>query len=120
MPSPPSRSPSPPPPPPTPLAPGPRATALSLTFTSALSKTLRTCSYAAFAACFPTPATHSAPILRSVHTQIVAKIEESSKREFEDIMREREVVRGLNELERLVGEAGKRRREGVMEGPGVA
>ncbi len=35
-------------------------------------------------------------------------------------MAEREVVRGLNELERLVGEAGRRRREGVLEGPGVA
>lgn len=33
---------------------------------------------------------------------------------------ERDVVRGLNELERLVGEAGRRRREGVLEGPGVA
>jgi len=115
-----SLTPSPPPPPPPPLAPGPRATALSLTFTSALTKTLRTCSYAAFSACFPTPATHSSPILRSVHTQIAAKIEESAKREFEDILAEREVVRGLNELERLVGEAGRRRREGVLEGPGVA
>lgn len=117
---PPSPTPSPPPPIPTALAPGPRATALSLTFTSALSRTLRTLSYAAFSACFPTPGAHAVPILRSVHAQISAKIEESSRREFEDIMQEREVVRGLNELERLVAEAGRRRREGVLEGPGVA
>lgn len=55
-----------------------------------------------------------------MHTQITAKIEESAQREFEEIMGERDVVRGLNELERLIGEAGRRRREGVLDGPGVA
>jgi kinetochore protein NNF1 len=34
-----------------------------------------------------------------------AKLEESAKAEFEDVLRERDVVRGLNELDRLVGEA---------------
>lgn len=33
---------------------------------------------------------------------------------------ERDVVRGLNVLERLMGEAARRRREGVLDGPGVA
>lgn len=77
-------------------------------------------SYPAFSACFPTPAAQAPGILKSVHGQITAKIDESSKREFEDIMQERDVVRGLNELERLVGEAGRRREMGVLEGPGEA
>ena len=55
-----------------------------------------------------------------MHTQITAKIEESAQREFEEILAERDVVRGLNELERVMGEAARRRREGVLDGPGVA
>ncbi|KAL8796648.1 MAG: hypothetical protein Q9195_001038 [Heterodermia aff. obscurata] len=116
----PSRSPSPAAAPPIPLTPGPRATALTAAFTNALSRTLKTMSYPAFCACFPTPAAQAPGILKSVHGQITAKIDESSKREFEDIMQERDVVRGLNELERLVGEAGRRREMGVLEGPGEA
>lgn len=115
-----SRSPSPVAAPPVPLAPGPRATALTAAFTSALSRTLKTMSYPAFSACFPTPAAKASGILKSVHGQITAKIDESSKREFEDIMQERDVVRGLNELERLVTEARRRRETGVLEGPGEA
>lgn len=46
-------------------------------------------------------------------------IESRSRREFEEIMQERDVVRGLNELDRLVGEA-KARREGGEEAPALA
>lgn len=39
-----------------------------------------------------------------------------ARREFDDIMVERDVVVGLNELERLIGEAkGRREREGERE-----
>ena len=41
-----------------------------------------------------------------------AKLEESAKAEFEDVVRERDVVRGLNELDRLVGEARFRKENG--------
>lgn len=37
--------------------------------------------------------------------QLNAKLEESAKAEFDDIIRERDAVRQLNELDRLVGEA---------------
>lgn len=49
--------------------------------------------------------------------QIVGGIEEKSRREFEDILVEKDVVNGLNELERLVGTA-KVRREGGGTGVG--
>lgn len=42
-----------------------------------------------------------------------AKLEESAKAEFEDILAERDAVRQLNELDRLVGEAKVRKDRGV-------
>ena len=46
-------------------------------------------------------------------------IESRSRREFEEIMQEKDVIRGLNELDRLVGEA-KARKEGGEEAPAQA
>ena len=50
-----------------------------------------------------------------VWKQIVGGIEEKSRREFEEILVEKDVVNGLNELERLVGTA-KARKGGFGEG----
>ena len=50
--------------------------------------------------------------------QIVGGIEEKSRREYEEILVEKDVVGGLNELERLVGMA-KARQEGGGEGAGI-
>jgi Nnf1. len=105
-------SPSPPPPAPVPLTPGPRASRLEKVYTEALARTLRANSYANFSACFPTPAKHVPASLESVWRQLNAKLEESAKAEFDDIMREKDAVRGLNELDRLVGEAKLRRENG--------
>ncbi|KAL6715611.1 hypothetical protein ACLMJK_006572 [Lecanora helva] len=110
-----SRSPSPAPSPPQTLTPGPRATLFSQVLSAALAKTIKACSYANFSACFPTPAKHADNILQVVWKQIVTGIEEKSKREFEEIMVEKDVVGGLNELERLVGMA-KARKEAGGEG----
>ncbi|KAJ9260416.1 hypothetical protein DTO207G8_461 [Paecilomyces variotii] len=108
-------SPSPPPPAPVPLTPGPRASRLEKVYTEALSRTLRANSYANFSACFPTPAEYVPASLESVWRQLNAKLEESAKAEFDEIMREKDAVRGLNELDRLVGEA-KLRMENGEEG----
>jgi kinetochore protein NNF1 len=43
-------------------------------------------------------------------------LEESAKAEFEDIVRERDAVRQLNELDRLMGEARYRRDHGQGQG----
>ncbi|KAK2864997.1 hypothetical protein FQN49_004005 [Arthroderma sp. PD_2] len=105
-------SPSPPPAAPVPLTPGPRASRLQQVFSQALLHTIRTNSYANFSSCFPTPAKHVPRSLESVWRQLNAKLEESAKAEFDDILHERGVVRGLNELDRLVGEAKHRRENG--------
>ncbi|EFE44076.1 hypothetical protein TRV_01150 [Trichophyton verrucosum HKI 0517] len=105
-------SPSPPPAAPVPLTPGPRASRLQQVFSQALLHTIRTNSYANFSACFPTPAKHVPRSLESVWRQLNAKLEESARAEFDDILHERGVVRRLNELDRLVGEAKLRRENG--------
>lgn len=109
-------SPSPPPLPPIPLTPGPRASKFFTLFSSALTKTLSTVSLTKFSTCFPTAAAQAPQILASVHAQIVQGVEARATAEFEEICREREVVAGLNELERLVAEARGRRERGESEG----
>ncbi|KAI4261189.1 MAG: hypothetical protein L6R42_003603 [Xanthoria sp. 1 TBL-2021] len=106
-------SPSPPPQPPVAQTPGPRAAQFQKLFGDALSHTLRTCSYSKFSSCFPTPAKYAPQTLTSIWQQITTKVEASAKKEFEDIMVERDVIAGLNELERLVSEAKSRRKNGV-------
>ncbi|OKL59706.1 hypothetical protein UA08_05140 [Talaromyces atroroseus] len=113
--APPAASPSPPPPAPIPLTPGPRATRLQDIYSKALRATLKSNSYENFAACFPTPARHVPASLESVHRQLNAKLEEGATAEFNDIIKERDVIKGLNELDRLVGEARRRKSQGESE-----
>ncbi|KAL8807760.1 MAG: hypothetical protein Q9223_004283 [Gallowayella weberi] len=108
-----AHSPSPPPQPPVAQTPGPRAAQFQKLFGDALKHTLRTCSYSKFSSCFPTPAKYAPQTLTSIWQQITTKVEASAKKEFEDIMVERDVVAGLNELERLVAEAKSRQNNGV-------
>jgi kinetochore protein NNF1 len=112
-------SPSPPPPPPVALTPGIRASRLQQVYTQALAKTIQANSYANFAACFPTPARHVPASLESVWRQLNAKLEESAKAEFDDIVRERDAIRGLNELDRLIGEAKVRKENASTSGEPV-
>ncbi|KAL8871610.1 MAG: hypothetical protein Q9174_002600, partial [Haloplaca sp. 1 TL-2023] len=63
--------------------------------------------------CFPTPSKYAPQTLTSIWQQITSKVEASAKKEFEEIMIERDVVAGLNELERLVAEAKNRKAAGV-------
>ncbi|KAI4187906.1 MAG: hypothetical protein LQ346_005417 [Caloplaca aetnensis] len=111
-----ARSPSPPPQPPVAQTPGPRAAQFQKLFGDALNHTLRNCSYSKFSACFPTPARLAPQTLTLIWQQITTKVEASAKKEFDDIMIERDVVAGLNELERLVGEARSRKERGVEAG----
>ncbi|KAI1963516.1 hypothetical protein LOZ58_002350 [Ophidiomyces ophidiicola] len=112
-------SPSPPPPAPVPLAPGPRASRLQQVFSEALLRTIRANSYANFSSCFPTPAKHVPHSLESVWRQLNAKLEQSARAEFDDVIREREVVKGLNELDLLVSQAKRKKELGEQES-GVA
>ncbi|KAJ5183183.1 Nnf1 [Penicillium capsulatum] len=102
---------SPPPPASESQVPGPRASRLHQVFGQALARTLRANSYSNFASCFPTPARHVPASLESVWRQLNAKLEECANAEFEEIVAEREAVKHLNELDRLVNEA-RARKEG--------
>ncbi|KAI4260098.1 MAG: hypothetical protein LQ352_000477 [Teloschistes flavicans] len=108
-----AHSPSPPPQPPIAQTPGIRAATFQNLFADALQKTIRTCSYSKFSSCFPTPSKYAPQTLTSIWQQIRTKVEASAKKEFEEILVERDVVAGLNELERLVGEAKSRKERGV-------
>ncbi|CAI7620174.1 unnamed protein product [Penicillium manginii] len=88
---------------------GPRASRLHQVFNQALARTLKANSFTNFASCFPTPARHVPASLESVWRQLNAKLEESAKAEFEEIVEEREAVAHLNELDRLVSEARERK-----------
>lgn len=97
-------------------SPGLRASRLHQVFDQALARTLRANSYANFSGCFPTPARHVPASLESVWRQLNAKLEESAKAEFEEILEEREAVTHLNELDRLVAEAKVRKEKGKGNG----
>ncbi|KAI9788299.1 MAG: hypothetical protein M1816_006984 [Peltula sp. TS41687] len=88
-------------------APGHRASALQNIFNEALVHTLKTISYDHFAACFPTPARACPDSLRAVWQQMVGRFEELARSEFDDILRERDVIRLLNELDTMVARAWK-------------
>lgn len=104
---------------PVPLAPGPRAARLQEVYADRLRHTLARLSYANVAACYPTIAARSAATLRSMQGQMVSLLESRGRREFEQVLEGRDVVRKLNELEGLVAEAGRRRGEGEMDGVGA-
>lgn len=108
-------TPSPAPPAPVAVTPGPRASRFQDIYHKALRATVKANSYENFAACFPTPARHVPASLASVHRQLNAKLEEGATAEFNEVLKEREVVKGLNELDRLVGDARRRKNDGESE-----
>jgi hypothetical protein len=105
-----SRSPSPPAAPPLASAPGPRASALLKLHSDAIAHILKTCNYANFSACFPTPAKEVPGSMKALHAQFTEKLGEQLHGNFDELVRERGVVGRLNELDALVEEA-KRRKE---------
>ncbi|KAK8200940.1 hypothetical protein M8818_006259 [Zalaria obscura] len=115
-----SRSPSPAAPPPVAATPGPRAAALQKLYSDALSHTLKTCNYANFASCFPTPAKNAEEDLQVFHSQFVERLDSQCREQFEMILRERNVIPALNDLDRLVDEARKRRAKAMEEANGGA
>ncbi|TKX27470.1 hypothetical protein C1H76_0307 [Elsinoe australis] len=110
-----SRSPSPVSAPPVAATPGPRAATLSKLYNDAITHTLKSCSYENFAACFPTTARHVPEALEGLHKDFVEGLGDNCKREFEEILKERNVVSALNDLDRLVEEARKRRAKAQAE-----
>ena len=101
------------------MTPGPRAAALNKIFTFALQSTLKTHSYDNFSACFPTPAQACPAALEGVWKQLNEKLEANCIREFEEICKERNVVEGLNEWDKAIEDARRRRDRSIIgDGPG--
>ncbi|KAL0639119.1 hypothetical protein Q9L58_001802 [Maublancomyces gigas] len=90
---------------------GIRAAQLRKIFTIALSKSIKNCSYENFSRCFPTPARYAPGILRGAWQQMCEFWERLAKKEYEDILKERNVVQSLNQLDILTKEAEERRGE---------
>ncbi|KAB5570660.1 Nnf1-domain-containing protein [Coniochaeta sp. 2T2.1] len=104
------------PPAPVPLTPGPRASRLQEVYADRLRATLAKVSYANFASCYPTIAANKPALLKSIQAQMVSILQDRCMREFGQILAARETVRKLNELEALVGRAGRKRGEGEIDG----
>ncbi|KAF2230677.1 Nnf1-domain-containing protein [Viridothelium virens] len=112
-----SRSPSPAPPAPLANAPGPRATALQKIFNDALQHTLDTCSYKNFSGCFPTAAKYAGVSLEALWRDFIERLGGVCRQEFDAILSQRHVVPSLNDLDRLIADA-KRRKEKALEESG--
>jgi len=51
-------------------------------------------------------------VLKSLHTDLIKKLELYANNDFSEILVDRKVVERLNELERVIGEAKKRKETG--------
>ncbi|KAL9086623.1 MAG: hypothetical protein Q9165_007066 [Trypethelium subeluteriae] len=109
-----SRSPSPAPPAPLASAPGPRATALQKIFNDALQHTLDTCSYKNFSGCFPTAAKYAGASMEALWRDFIERLGGVCRQEFDAVLSQRHVVPSLNDLDRLIADA-KKRREKALE-----
>ncbi|OTA95108.1 hypothetical protein M434DRAFT_394001 [Hypoxylon sp. CO27-5] len=95
----------------TPLTPGLRASRFQQVLDSSLSHVLDKISWANFSACYPTIAAQSPAVLRAVQKQMVDRLGALCKKEFDSVLQSRNVVAKLNELDSLVSEAERRRKE---------
>lgn len=75
-----------------------------------MQATLKGISLSSFSACFPTIAVAAPDTIKSLHTELLKKLEFVANNDFERIMREKKVVENLNGLEAVIEDA-KRRKE---------
>ncbi|KAF1934103.1 Nnf1-domain-containing protein [Didymella exigua CBS 183.55] len=114
----PSRSSSPAPAPPVAEAPGPRAQGLINVFNKAAKATLDKCSSENFASCFPTAAQYAPETLEGLRSQIVDQLDRTWKVNFEEILKKRDVIKLVNELEQCIEDAKLRKKRAELSGNG--
>ncbi|EFY93904.1 spindle pole protein Nnf1, putative [Metarhizium acridum CQMa 102] len=90
--------------------PGPRALRLQEIYAASLARTLDKLSYDNVAPCYPTIARRASPVLRQVQAQMVERLRDKCEKEFGAILRARDVVRKMNDLEGLIADAEERRK----------
>lgn len=115
---PPSRSPSPASAPPVAETPGPRAQGLINVFNQASKATLDKCSPKNFASCFPTAAQYAPETLEGLRSQIVDQLDRTWKVNFEEILKKRNVVKLVNELEQCIEDAKLRKKRAEVSANG--
>lgn len=114
----PSRSPSPAPEPPVAETPGPRAQGLINVFNQASKATLDKCSSKNFASCFPTAAQYAPETLEGLRSQIVDQLDRTWKVNFEEILKKRDVIKLVNELEQCIEDAKLRKKRAEVSANG--
>jgi kinetochore protein NNF1 len=102
--------------PPTQSLPSRRAATLTDAFSRALEATSNKISYQNFATCFPTPAQYKPDTLQKFHGDFVGRWGDRCKSQFDAILADREVVKGLNALDGLVGDANERMKAAEARG----
>lgn len=117
---PPSRSPSPAPAPPVAETPGPRAQGLINVFNQASKATLDKCSAKNFASCFPTAAQYAPETLEGLRSQIIDQLDRTWKVNFEEILKKRDVVKLVNELEQCIEDAKLRKKRAEASANGAS
>lgn len=101
---------------PQPVEPGHRAKRLDEVYARALQYTLSKLSWQNFAECYPTVCRRAEHVMKQVHEQTVSRLGNKCNAEFDRIVRERDVVAKLNELEGLIADA-EARREAAGDAP---
>lgn len=102
------------------ITPGPRASALHRLYSDATTHVLKTCSYRKFATCFPSPARNRADMLKDLHKQFTTDLGRQMRLNFEVILQDSEVVERLNELDRLIEDAKRKRARAQSDAQGDA
>ncbi|KAG0021239.1 Zinc finger C3H1 domain-containing protein [Entomortierella chlamydospora] len=84
---------------------GPRMTRLRGILDKSLKETLKACNYAAICECFPALAAANPRDLREAHEKVCQFLNIEVNNEFEQIIKERNVIFKLNGLDRLIADA---------------
>jgi kinetochore protein NNF1 len=93
-------------------------------FNQASKATLDKCSSKNFASCFPTAAQYAPETLEGLRSQIIDQLDRTWKVNFEEILKKRDVVKLVNELEQCIEDAKLRKKRaeasadgGLVEAP---
>ncbi len=95
---------------------GARAKRLNQILDRSLAETIRSITYDKMALCFPTLASNKPDILLSAHEQVVSFLQTSCQTEFAKVLKERNAVAKLNDLDEVIEDAKRRKDRGEPAG----
>lgn len=89
-------------------------------FNQASKATLDKCSAKNFASCFPTAAQYAPETLEGLRSQIIDQLDRTWKVNFEEILKKRDVVKLVNELEQCIEDAKLRKKRAEASANGAS